>query len=116
MPKLMTKRTFSRIERMLRNDRHTQTAIADHVGVTATVVARIAEGKHFYQAGEQERHRRSGRNAGCGKRLPNYLPTPEEIAEACEAIQEARLLARDDDNADGWTPPVYSERLLVVCG
>ncbi|NOY40779.1 MAG: hypothetical protein GXP26_02930 [Planctomycetes bacterium] len=113
MPKLMSRSTFDQIDRLLRSGKHTYVAIGNLVGVDYTAVRTIARGRHFYQADEQEQTRRRGQLQGRSSCGPQYLPTPEEIAEACERIHAERRRSASEDDADGWTPPVFSERMLT---
>ncbi len=41
--------------------------------------------------------------------VPGYLPTPEEIAEACDRLRELREVVHDR-----WTPPGVHEPLFPV--
>jgi len=112
MSRLMSRSTFNRIVRLLRSGKHTRAAIGKQVGVDKSAVSKVAQGKHFYQADEVERTRRQGKLLG-GHIGQVYAPTPDEIAEACERIQAERRRSASEDDADGWTPPVFSERILT---
>ena len=94
MPKLISKRTFRTIERMLETGDRSYAEIAATVGVEQSLVWRIAKGKHYYQCDSAEQGRRRGRRAGS---QPPYLPTPEKIESECARLRAERPLSKQDD-------------------
>ena len=113
MPKIIDMQTFDRIRELLKAGNRSAIDIANSVGVSDSLVYRIAAGEHFYQASEVERARRRLNQEKNPARAPRYLPTPEEIAEACKRILAARLRRSDEDEPAGWTPPMFSARTLA---
>ncbi len=75
--------------------------IGAKVGVAGSLVEKIKKGDHFYQCDSAEQVRRRGYSA----RRETYLPSPEQIELECARLRAARLQV-DDDDVDGWRPPV----------
>ena len=78
--------------------------ISKELGVSIATVARIYEGKHYYQSDSAERGSH-----------PQYLPTPKQIESECVRLRAARPPIEDDDEAndpDGWPPPAITPGTL----
>ena len=74
--------------------------ISKELGVSVATVARIYQGKHYYQSDSAERGSH-----------PQYLPTPQQIESECVRLRAARPPIEDDDEAndpDGWPPPAIT--------
>ncbi len=108
MPKLISKRTFRRIELMFETGGRSYTEIAATVGVDLSLVRKIAEGKHYYQCDSAEQRRRRGSLAG---NQPIYLPTPEQIENECARLRAERKPSKQDD-PDGWPPTTITPGTL----
>ena len=109
MPKLISRRTFRRIELMFETGGRSYTEIASTVGVHLSVVRKIAEGKHYYQCDSAEQGRR---REGLAGNQPVYLPTPEQIESECARLRAERKPNEVDDpeadDPDGWPPPAIT--------
>ncbi len=77
--------------------------ISKELGVSIATVARIYEGKHYYQSDSAERGSH-----------PQYLPTPEQIKSECVRLRAARPPIEDveADDSDGWPPPAITPGTL----
>ncbi len=74
--------------------------ISEELGVSIATVARIYQGKHYYQSDSAERGSH-----------PQYLPTPEQIESEGARLRAARPPIEDNDEAndpDGWQPPTIT--------
>ena len=98
MPKLISKRTFRTIERMLETGDRSYAEIAATVGVEQSLVSTIARGKHYYQFDSAEQRRRRKSRAGS---QPPYVPTPEQIENECARLRAERPPSKQDDPMAG---------------
>ena len=91
--------TFEAVRERLKSGPPNFTVISKELGVSTTTVARIYEGKHYYQSDSAERGSH-----------PQYLPTPEQIESECVRLRAARPPIEDNeaDDSDGWPPPVVT--------
>ncbi len=92
--------TFEAVRERLQSGPPDFLVISKELGVSKTTVARIYEGKHYYQSDSPERGSH-----------PQYLPTPEQIESECARLRAARPPIEDDDEAndpDGWPPPAIT--------
>ncbi len=108
MPKLISKRTFRTIERMLETSDRSYAEIAATVGVHLSLVRKIAEGKHYYQCDSAEQRRR---REGLAGNQPIYLPTPDQIESECARLRAERK-PNEVDDPDGWPPPAITPGTL----
>ncbi len=108
MPYLISLETFEAVRERLKSGSPDFSVISKELGVSEPTVARIAEGKHYYQCDSAEQGRRRESWAG---RQPKYLPTPEQIETECVRLRAERKPNKVDDS-DGWTPPVVSPGTL----
>jgi len=112
MPYLISRETFEAVRERLKSGRPDFLVVSKELGVSVPTVARIAEGKHYYQCVSAEQGRRRKSWAG---RPPKYLPTPKQINSECARLRAARPPIEDDDEAndpDGWPPPAITPGTL----
>lgn len=107
----MQKETFQRIVELLEGSELTNIEVAQQVGVHPTAVAKIARGQHHYQQSDSERRRRRNYR---GNSRQGYLPSPEEIRAECSRLRARRQTPTHEDDARGWVPPMYSDRLVAT--
>ncbi len=95
MPYLISLETFEAVRERLKSGHPDFLVVSKELGVSVPTVARIAEGKHYYQCDSAERGRR-----------PMYLPTLKQIETECVNLRAARPPIEDDeaDDSDGWPP------------
>ena len=92
--------TFEAVRERLKSGPPDFPVISEELGVSIATVARIYEGKHYYQSDSAER---GGH--------PQYLPTHEQIESECARLRAARPPIEDNDEAndrDGWPPPMIT--------
>ena len=92
MPYLISIDTFEVVRERLKNGPPDFSIISKELGVSVPTVARIAEGKHYYQCDSAEQGRR--RESWAGKQ-PIYLPTPEQIKSESARLRAARPPAQN---------------------
>ncbi len=100
--------TFEAVRERLKSGLPAFSVVSKELGVSVATVARIAEGKNYYQCVSDEQGRRRESWAG---RQPKYLPTPKQIKSECARLRAARPPIEDDDEAndsDGWPPPAIT--------
>jgi len=93
-------KTFEAVRERLKSGPPNFTVISKELGVSTTTVARIYEGKHYYQSDSAERSSHS-----------QYLPTPQQIESESARLRAARPPIEDDDEAndpDGWPAPAIT--------
>ncbi len=103
--------TFEAVRERLQSGPPAFSVVSKEVGVSVPTVARIAEGKHYYQCVSAEQGRRRKSWAG---RPPKYLPTPKQIESECARLRAARPPIEDDEanDPDGWPPPAITPGTL----
>ncbi len=108
MPYLISLETFEAVRERLQSGPPDFLVISKELGVSVPTVARIAEGKHYYQCDSAEQGRR---RKSWARLQPKYLPTPKQIKSECVRLRAARPPIEDDDEAndpDGWPPPMIT--------
>ncbi len=109
MPYLISLETFEAVRERLQSGPPDFLVISKELGVSVATVARIYEGKHYYQCSPDELDRR---REWRGKNHPIYLPTPEQIKSESARLRAARPPIEDDDveadDSDGWPPPAIT--------
>ncbi len=96
MPYLISLETFGAVRERLKSGHPDFSVISKELDVSVATVARIYQGKHYYQSDSAERGSH-----------PQYLPTPEQIESECARLRAARPPIEDNDEAndsDGWPP------------
>ncbi len=104
MPNLISLERFDAVRERLKSGPSDFLVVSKELGVSVATVARIYEGKHYYQSDSAERGSH-----------PQYLPTPEQIDSECVRLRAARPPIEDDDEAndsDGWPPPAITPGTL----
>jgi hypothetical protein len=113
MPYLISLETFEAVRERLQSGPPDFLVISKELGVSVPTVARIAEGKHYYQCDSAEQGRR---RKSWARLQPKYLPTPEQIKSECARLRAARPPIEDDDveadDSDGWPPPAITPGTL----
>lgn len=104
MPYLISLETFKVVRERLKSGSPDFSVVAKELGVSVATVARIAEGKHAYQTGEQVKTSGSGTPRksfqAVGEQRKVFLPTPEQIETECVRLRAARPPIEDDDDDD----------------
>ncbi len=89
--------TFEAVKERFKSGPPDFPVISKELDVSVATVARIYQGKHYYQSDSAERGSH-----------PQYLPTPEQIESECARLRAARPPIEDNDevnDSDGWPPP-----------
>ncbi len=79
MPYLISLETFGAVRERLKSGPPDFPVISKELNVSIATVARIYEGKHYYQSDSAERGSQS-----------QYLPTPKQIESECARLRAAR--------------------------
>ena len=107
MSYLISLETFEAVRERLQSGPPDFLVISKELGVSVPTVARIAEGKHYYQCDSDEQDRR---REWLAANHPIYLPTPKQIKSECVRLRAARAPIKDveADDSDGWPPPAIT--------